>query len=117
MIEHAFKETKSRKNSSWWPMYHYTDQKIKVHGLYCTITLLLRSLMSRKARQNNIKISIESMHEKLKKIKEVVNFIPNPKGKSFTKSNTLTKMDTMQKKLFDLLNIQKYTTFRGKDMV
>jgi len=96
-------------------MFHYTDQKIKVHGLYCTITLLLRSLINRKARLNNVKISSERIHEKLKGIKEVVNFIENKdgrkKGGKITKSHTLTKMDNIQKKLYEIFNIKNYATF------
>lgn len=117
VIEHAFREMKTRKNSSWWPMFHYTDQKIKVHGLYCTITLLIRSLMQRKVRQANLKISIDRVHEKLKGIKEVVNFFENSnsgkKGKKITKNHTLTKMDSIQKKLYDIFKISDYSTFRG----
>ena len=42
-IENVFKEMKDRDIGSWWPLYHWTDQKINVHGFYCTIALLLRA--------------------------------------------------------------------------
>lgn len=58
-IEHAFRDSKNRKNGSWWPMYPYTDQKIEVHGLYCTITMLLHALIQRKLKQANMKLSKE----------------------------------------------------------
>jgi len=111
IIEDAFKETKDRKWGCWWPMYHYTDQKIKVHGLYCTITLLIRSLMSRKARQKGLTLSMVRMHNKLAGIKEVINFYHKDKSaKMLKKNNTITKMDEIQKKLFDIFNIKKYIT-------
>ena len=115
VIEHAFREIKNRKNSSWWPMYHYTNQKIKVHGLYCTITLLLRSLMARKVRENKINISTEQIHEKLRRIKEVVNVFEKPiegkKKTKTTKNHTLTKMDNIQRKLYEIFKISDYSTF------
>jgi len=31
-IEKVFKEMKDRDIGSWWPLYHWTDQKINVHS-------------------------------------------------------------------------------------
>lgn len=111
VIENAFKETKSRKIGCWWPMYHYTDQKIKVHGLYCSLTLLVRSLISREARLQKVDLSIERMHNKLSGIKEVLNIYPKEKGKGVKKikrNSTLTKMDEIQKKLFEIFKMKEY---------
>ena len=44
LIEDVFKQTKDRETGAWWPRHHWTDSKIKVHALYCTIGLLLRAL-------------------------------------------------------------------------
>ncbi|RLD55461.1 MAG: IS1634 family transposase [Bacteroidetes bacterium] len=110
-IEHAFRDSKSRKNGSWWPMYHYTDQKIKIHGLYCTITMLLQALIQRKIKQANVSLSMERLHKELSEIKEVINYYPN-KNKSqkrMNKNSTLTKMDEVKQKLFNLFDMTKYT--------
>ncbi|MBC8489451.1 MAG: IS1634 family transposase, partial [Bacteroidetes bacterium] len=66
IIENIFKETKDNKIGCWWPVNHWTDQKIKVHGLYCTITLLIRALLQMKTNQENINLSMRRLHEKLK---------------------------------------------------
>ena len=42
IIENVFKEMKDRTHGNWWPMNHWTDSKIAVHALYCTIALLLQ---------------------------------------------------------------------------
>jgi len=113
VIEDAFKEMKDRELGCWWPMYHYTDQKIKVHAFYCTLSLLARSLMSREARLKDIKISMKRMHGKLSGIKEVLNIYAKEKGKGIkkTKKNyVLTKMDETQRRLFDLFSIKDYTS-------
>src|SRR5690606_30585918 len=39
--EHLFALSKARSNGPWWPMYHWTDSKIRVHALYCHFALLL----------------------------------------------------------------------------
>jgi hypothetical protein len=45
-IEDVFKEMKDRSTGSWWPLYHWTDSKIRVHALYCTVAILLRGLLA-----------------------------------------------------------------------
>ena len=111
IIENIFKETKHRKTGCWWPVNHWTDQKIKVHGLYCTITLLIRALMIMKTRQENINLSLGRLHDKLNGIKQVINIYPKPKGKGNKKkrkTRTLTKMDEIQEKLFELFKMNDY---------
>ncbi len=111
VIENIFKETKDRNTGCWWPLNHWTDQKIKVHGLYCTITLLMRSLMIMKTRQENINLSLGRLHQSLKGIKQVINIYPKQKGpgnKKERKTHTLTKMDEIQEKLFELFKMKDY---------
>jgi len=111
VVEEAFKETKDRHYGCWWPMYHYTDKKIKVHGLYCTISLLLNSLIKRKVRLAGMNLSIHRILDKLIAIKQVINYCPNKKKKGKTKMTThetLTKMDEIQVKLYDILKINKF---------
>ena len=113
VVENLFKESKNRNYGSWWPLYHYTDQKVKVHGLYCTITLLIRSLIERELRLKNIKISMERLHDELSGIKHVVNVF-NKAGKSrankIEKCNNVSKMDELQRKLFKTFNMSKYVS-------
>ncbi len=42
VIEEIFHEMKDRHIGAWWPLHHWTESKIQVHGLYCTIAVLLR---------------------------------------------------------------------------
>jgi transposase len=37
LIEAVFKEMKDRTMGSWWPLNHWTDSKLRVHGLYCAV--------------------------------------------------------------------------------
>lgn len=112
VVENLFKETKNRTYSSWWPQYHYTDQKIKVHGLYCTITLLIRTLIERDLRLNNIKISMERLHDELTAMKQIVSlFSSKDKSAHKSKVKSLSKMNELQNKLYKMFNMKKYTRF------
>ena len=33
------------KTRSWWPLNHWTDSELRVHGLYCSMAQLLRSVI------------------------------------------------------------------------
>ena len=33
LIEDVFKDMKDRHVGNWWPLHHWTDSKIRVHGL------------------------------------------------------------------------------------
>src|SRR5207245_576858 len=57
VIEEIFHEMKDRHIGAWWPLHHWTDSKIQVHGLYCTIAVLLRALLWRRARQAGLRFS------------------------------------------------------------
>jgi transposase len=113
IIENIFKESKDRNTGCWWPLNHWTDQKIKVHGLYCTITLLIRAIMNHKLQNALMKLSTNRLHQKLDGIKQVINIHSKSKGKGnkkVLKTSTLTKMDEIQQKLYDLFEMKKYMT-------
>jgi transposase len=104
VIEDIFKEMKNRKIGSWWPMYHWTDQKIYVHGFYCSLSLLLRSLVMKTVAEAGIKMSMNRLHESLSNMQEVINVYQNQKtGQSIT-----SKMDKHQLQLLKLFEMEQY---------
>ena len=105
IIEDAFKQMKDRKIGTWWPMFHWTDQMIQVHGLYCSLSLLFRSLMMKKVRDAGITLSMNRLHEKLSGVREVLNIFGRTKK---TKQSVVSKMDEIQQRLFDLFNMKRY---------
>lgn len=107
IIEDVFKQMKDRKTGTWWPMFHWTDQMIMVHGLYCSLSLLLRSLILKNAQEAGMPMSINKLHEKLSGIREVLNIFPKAKKKYSTQS-VISKMDEIQQRLFDLFEMKHY---------
>jgi transposase len=111
IIEDVFKEMKDRSTGSWWPLFHWTDSKIRVHGLYCSIALLLRALAFRRVRQANISISMKRFLSELNDIREVINIYPRKRGqKNHRKQSVLTKFSELQEQIIKLLDLKKEET-------
>jgi transposase len=106
IIEDIFKQMKDRKRGTWWPMYHWTDNMIKVHGLYCSLSLLLRALIMKKVQDAAMPMSMTKLHDKLCGIREVLNIFPRGKNKQVSQS-VVSKMDEVQQRLFDLFGMEK----------
>lgn len=107
MIEEVFKEMKDRTTGSWWPLFHWTDSKIRVHGLYCTIALLLRALAIRRVRQGGLHLSTKRILSELDEIREVINIYPcKGKQKVDRKQTVLTRTSELQQKLISILGLE-----------
>ena len=100
-IENCIKETKGMKHSLWWPLGHWTDQKIHVHGFYTFIALLLKSLVLKKLRDQGIHHCWHSVVTDLDEIYEVVELV-SEKGQIVPKIQ-LSKMNDRQKELAKIL--------------
>jgi len=108
IIEDVFKEMKDRNTGSWWPLHHWTDSKIRVHGLYCTIAVLLRALMLRRVRDAGLELSLKRVLCELNAICEVVTIYPRKRrAKSERKQTTLTKTSEVQQQLLSILGLKK----------
>jgi transposase len=107
VIEEVFHEMKDRHIGAWWPLHHWTDSKIQVHGLYCTIAVLLRALLWRRARQAGVRLSMAGLLERLGQIQEVINVYPaRHAGRPVAEQPVLTKRDEIQEKLIQILELQ-----------
>lgn len=108
-IEDCFKHMKDRKIGMWWPMFHWTDHMIRMHGFYCSLALLLRALMMKQVEEAGIGISMNTLHEKLSGIREVLNVFRKRSNTQATQS-VVSKMDPVQRKLFTLFNMEQYVS-------
>ena len=80
---------------------------IRVHGLYCSLSLLIRSLILKKVQEVDLPMSINKLHEKLSGIREVLNvFSKGKQGK--TTQSVIPKMDEVQEQLFGLFDMEHY---------
>ena len=110
-IENVFKDMKDRDIGSWWPLYHWTDQKINVHSFYCTIAVLLRALAHRRVKAAGIDISMKRLLAELDEIKEVIVLYPRKRGaKTDPQHTVLSKTSELQQSLLSILDVKPEKT-------
>lgn len=102
-IEGAFRNMKHSDYLHWQPAFHWTDQKIKVHGLYCVIALLLSSLAHKTVQEAGVDISLPGMLNELSKIREVALIYTDGSRKKNILS--ISRMTGKQKKISNALEI------------
>jgi transposase len=108
IIEGVFKDMKDRRTGTWWPLRHWTDAQIKVHGLYCAVAMLWRGLMWCRVCQAGLKLSMSRLLSELGGIREVINIYSPPRGqKAERKQAVLSKTSELQQQLLRILGIEK----------
>ena len=107
-IEEAFKRMKDPHFLSWSPMFHWTDQKIRVHAFYCVLALTLTALLRQELHRNGIELSIPALLETLSGIYEVAVIYPHNEGRRYKDHMTLTERSPLQQQLMDLLKLDRY---------
>lgn len=104
-IEEAFKNMKNIDFLHWQPVYHWTTQKIKVHGFYCVLALLLATLARNTALKAGIDMSIPALLKELTAIREVAVIYPQGTLAHRKDHITFSRMTSRQKKLAECLQI------------
>jgi transposase len=106
LIEGVFQEMKDREVGSWWPLHHWTESKIHVHALYCTLAVLLRGLLRRQVEQGGMPMSLKRLWRELDDIREVVTiYEAGGKRRKAGKQTVLSKTTPLQRKLMTLLGL------------
>jgi len=104
-IEDVFRNMKNVDFLRWQPAYHWTDQKLKVHGLYCVLALLLATLARKVAFLAGVDLSLPALLEELSAIREVAVIYP-PGTLARRKDHiTLSRMSSTQRKLAEALEL------------
>ena len=104
-MEEAFKNTKNTDFLRWQPAHHWTNQKLRVHALYCVLALLVASLARKIAFDSSANLTLPALLKELSVIREVAVIYP-PGILAHPKDNiTLSRMSARQKKLARVLEI------------
>ena len=103
-IEDDFRRMKSPIMISIEPVFHWTDQKIRVHAFCCVLALMLLLLLKRKLQRAGVKLSLERMVEELSDVQlSVIKFYDVDKRLCL-----LNDLNEEQKAMFDLLDLMRY---------
>ena len=110
-VESDFRQMKDRTVVSFNPMFHWTDEKIRVHVFYCVLALALARLMRREAAQAGLDMSVRELLSTLGEIEETVLLFQGDRGRPRAR-RMLTEMDPTQERLYDLFGLADHAPTR-----
>lgn len=105
-IEAAFRQMKDTSHLSVRPMWHWTDQKIKVHIFCCMLAYRLCCILKREIREKGIEISMNRLLDCLSDKKQVISYYQKKRGLKEIYSMTMTDNTTEQ--IISLQGLNKY---------
>jgi transposase len=113
-IEERFRDMNHWDFLRWSPMYHWTDQKIRVHAFYCVLALLLVGVLRKRLSEGGIDLPPHALLDSLGKILETVVIYPPAHPPSPPRlAATLSRLDPQQKSLYNALNLAKWRSSEG----
>ena len=110
-VEGDFRQMKDTKVVSYSPMFHWTEQKIRVHVFYCVLALMTARLMTRQADQAGIHMSVRELLHTLAGIQETVLLYQGERGRPRAR-RMLTEADATQRRLHDIFGLDAYAPKR-----
>jgi transposase len=106
--EGDFRQMKDPKVVSFSPMFHWTEQKIRVHVFYCVLALAVARLMVRQADQHGARMSVRELLGALAEIQETVLLYQGERGRPRAR-RMLTEMGPAQRRLYDNFGLDAYS--------
>lgn len=106
-VEGDFRQMKDPHVVGFSPMWHWTDQKIRVHAFYCVLALAVARLMRRQAAHAGNPMSVRELLATLAGIQETALIYPSTGGRPRARRMT-TEMSTIQQRLYDLFGLDTY---------
>ncbi len=100
-VEDTFRDLKQAPWLHWQPQFHWTDQKLRVHGFICVLAVTLAHLLRRECAAAGIDLSLPTLLKDLTTIQEVLWVYPNHTDPQLT----LTDRTRRQQHLLDLLAV------------
>lgn len=110
-VEASFRQMKDPKVVSFSPMFHWTDQKIRVHVFYCVLALAIAQLMRREAARAGMAMSVRELLRILASIQETLLIYPSEGGRPRVR-RMLTETEGTAKRLFDLFDLAELAPAR-----
>ncbi len=109
--EGDFRQMKDPQVVSFSPMFHWTDQKIRVHVFYCVLALMTARLMTRQAERAGLHMSVRELLGALAEVQETVLLYQGERGRPRARRVT-TEMSVTQQRLFELFGLGAYAPAR-----
>ncbi|MDA8057194.1 MAG: IS1634 family transposase [Actinomycetota bacterium] len=111
VVEGDFRQMKDPSVVSFSPMFHFTEQKIRVHVFYCVLALTVAKLMVREADRAGLQLSVRALLSGLAGIQETVLVYQGDRGRPRAR-RMLTETNTTQDRLYQLFGLDTYAPKR-----
>ena len=105
--EFSFRQMKDPHVVSFSPMYHWTEQSIRVHVFTCVLALQIAHLMRRRARQAGLDLSVRELLSQLAGIGETVLIYPSTGGRPKARRMT-TELTGHQPQLYQTFGLARW---------
>jgi transposase len=116
-VENTFKKMKNPFHLALRPQYHWTDQKIEVHGFICLLSLLMVMIAHKRAKEQvGFKGSPHTLLEKLSAIR-LATFIESPLEKSKGRYKTNYRLEEMDPDICELAEAMNVTDLKLKSNI
>lgn len=107
-IERVFRGLKDGDWLGWGPMYHWTNQKIRVHAFYCMLGISLLQYIRKQAELAWPGLTIEQLLEQLQQIEQYTLLYPPQGDKGPNRVATvLSKQTLAQQRLAEELGLDQ----------
>lgn len=107
-VESAFRGMKDSHCLTFRPTHHWTDQKLRVHALYCVMALMILSLLRRKLAQAKLPFSLARMVERLADIREVAVLFKDADPATPRARIVLSATDAEQQAMIKALQLDRF---------
>ena len=116
-VENAFKKMKNPFHLAIRPQYHWTDQKIEVHGFICLLGFLMVMIAYKRAKEKvGFKGSTHALLEKLSDIR-LATFIESPVKKTKGRYKANYRLEEMDPDIFELAEAMNVTDLKLKSNI
>lgn len=114
-VEQVFRGLKDGEWLGWGPMYHWTNQKIRVHAFCCMLGISLLQQVRRQAEAAWPGLSTEELLDQLRQIQKYTLLYPPQGSKGPNRVATvLSKQTLTQQRLAQVLGLEQLgSTYRG----
>jgi transposase len=104
--EFSFRQLKDPHSVSFSPMFHWTEQNIRVHTFTCVLALQIAHLLRLQARRAGLHMSVRELLGQLAGIGETVLIYPTERGRPKAR-RMLTETTNTQDKLIQIFQLNR----------
>jgi transposase len=111
-LEQVFRISKSRRPGLWWPAYHWTDSKLRVHAFTCFLALVLLKIILLRLEEHRLSMGVEALIDRLRGIQEAKLIYVNGECQK-----VIVERTQQQEELFDALNLNELAEQLGNTVL